>query len=404
MPASVGPRAKQRAGDLARFGGPRAFDEPRYVGRPNIGDRTRFLERVGRILDSKWLTNGGPVVREFESVVAGIVGVEHCVATSNATLALQVALRAGGFEGEIVVPSFTFAATAHAAAWQGMTPVFCDVDPATHCIDPRDAELRITARTSAILAVHLWGHPADVAELERVATRRGVGLLFDAAHAFGSSYRGRMIGSFGRAEVFSFHATKFVSSFEGGVIATNDGALASAARRMINFGFAGEDRDATVVGLNAKMPEICAAMGLTSLESMDAFVEHDRANYDVYREELDGIAGIRMLELERTERNNLQFVVIEVPTGGPLSRDDVLAILRAEGIVAQAYCSPALHEMRVFRDVARASLPVSERLAREVLVLPTGTATSPDDVRAICRVLRYVMENAGEVARRLRTS
>lgn len=336
--------------------------------------------------------------------MARIVGVEHCIATANATLALQVALRAGGFDGEIIVPSFTFAATAHAARWQGMTPVFCDVDATTHCIEPRSAEGRIGPRTSAILAVHLWGRPCDIAELERIAARHRIGLLFDAAHAFGCSYRGRMIGSFGRAEVFSFHATKFVNSFEGGVIATNDEKLASAARRAINFGFLGDDRNATFVGLNAKMPEICAAMGLTSLESMHEFIEQGRRNYEAYRAGLNGIPGVTLCTFDAAERNNFQFVVVEVRSGGPISRDDALAIIRAEGIVAQAYCSPAVHEMDVYRSASHLPLPASERLAREVLVLPTGTATTPEDVTVICDVLRYVMANADEIGRSLRSS
>lgn len=402
MTATTRP-VKRALTDLAVFGGRPLFEEPHYVGRPNIGDRRSLQERFDRILDSRWLTNHGRFVQEFELAAARIAGVEHCIATSSATVGLQVALRASRVTGEVLVPSFTFAATAHAAAWQGMTPVFCDVDPDTHCVDPVDAEARITERTTAILAVHLWGRPCAVQDLERIAARHGTTLVFDAAHAFGCSAGGRMVGSFGQAEVFSFHATKFVNSFEGGMIATNDGALAGEIRRMVNFGFSGYDRNAGSVGTNAKMPEICAAMGLTSLESMAVFIERNRENYAAYRDHLRGVAGIVVHAFDEAERNNFQFVVIEVGPDAAISRDDMLALLRAEGIVAQAYCSPAVHEMDAYRTDVPLRLPVSERLAREVLVLPTGTTTTPEDIDGICGLLRYAVGAGEDVTRRLRS-
>jgi dTDP-4-amino-4,6-dideoxygalactose transaminase len=172
---------------------------------------------------------------EFQAVerrVAAHAGVRHCVATCNATIALEIAVRAAGLQGEVLVPSFTFIATAHALHWQGITPVFCDIDPATHTLDASRLEAMITPRTTGVVGVHLWGHPCDVERLEDICRRRGLKLLFDSAQAFGVSYKGRMIGSFGDVEIFSFHATKVLNTFEGGALVTNDDEIARKARLM----------------------------------------------------------------------------------------------------------------------------------------------------------------------------
>ena len=217
----------------------RLFSEKLHVGCPNLGDRGRLLARFENVLDRRWLTNDGLYVQALEHQIAEYLGVQHCVAVCSATIGLQIAIRALGLTGEVIVPSFTFPATAHALAWQGIAPAFCDVDPVTHNIDPGTVERLIGPRTTGILAVHLWGNPCDVDALTEIAERRGLELLFDAAHAFGCSYRGRMIGNFGHAEVFSFHATKFVSAGEGGAIVTNDDELANKMRRLRNFGLEG---------------------------------------------------------------------------------------------------------------------------------------------------------------------
>ena len=228
---------KSSIASLAVCGGEPAFQEKLFVGRPNIGDRERLLDRIGKILDTKWLSNDGPFVTEFEKRIADLVGVDHCVAMCNATIALEIAIRALGMANEVIVPSFTFIATAHALQWQEITPVFCDIDPATHTLNPdRIAEL-ITPRTTGIIGVHTWGRPCDVNAINEIARSRGLKVLYDAAHSFGCSYRGEMIGRFGDAEVFSFHATKFFNSFEGGAVTTNDATLAAKIRLMKNFGF-----------------------------------------------------------------------------------------------------------------------------------------------------------------------
>jgi dTDP-4-amino-4,6-dideoxygalactose transaminase len=267
--------------EFAIFGGAPAFAEQLHVGRPNIGKRARLLELFNRILDTKRLSNMGPLEREFEQRVAEMLGVKHCIAMCNATVALEIAIRALGLTGEVLVPSFTFIATAHALQWQQIVPVFCDIDPKTHCLDPRSVEKMITPRTTGIVGVHLWGRGCEIEALTDIASRHSLKLLFDAAHAFGCSYEGRMIGGFGDAEVFSFHATKFFNTFEGGAVTTNDDELAEKIRLMKNFGFAGYDQ-VIYIGTNGKMSEISAAMGLTSLESLDDFIRTNHRNYQQY--------------------------------------------------------------------------------------------------------------------------
>ncbi len=243
------------------------------------------------MLDRNWLTNNGPYVQQFETRIAEFLGVRHCIAMCNGTVALEIAIRALGLSGEVIVPSFTFVATAHALQWQEITPVFCDIDPATHHLDPAQVEKMITPRTTGIIGVHTWGRPCDMDALEAIARRRKLQLLFDAAHAFGCSYKGKLVGGFGRCEVLSFHATKFFNTFEGGAVLTDDDALAEKMRLMRNFGFSGYD-NVIYIGTNGKMTEVCAAMGLTSLESVEQFMETNRRNHHAYTPRVEGIPGI----------------------------------------------------------------------------------------------------------------
>jgi dTDP-4-amino-4,6-dideoxygalactose transaminase len=367
-----------------------AFDKPLHVERPNMGDRGQFLDRVGEIFDRMWFSNDGPVVREFEQRVAELLGVRHCVAVSNGTVGLEIAVRALGLTGEVIVPSYTFVATAHALHWQGITPVFADIDATTHNLDPDAVRRMITPRTSGILGVHLWGRPAPVEQLEAVASEHGLALLFDAAHAFGNSHGGRMIGSFGRAEVFSFHATKFFNTFEGGAVVTDDDDLAETVRLMRNFGFAGYDR-VVHAGTNGKMIEVCAAMGLTNLDAIEETIAVNRRNHAAYRSGLTGVPGIHLLEYDESERQNYQYVVIEVDGDGPGARDRLVEALQAENVLARRYFWPGCHRMQPYADLfpqAGRLLPVTEAVADRVVVLPTGTAVTPDDIDIVTSLIR----------------
>jgi dTDP-4-amino-4,6-dideoxygalactose transaminase len=331
------------------------------------------MEYVDDIFERRWLSNDGPMVHQLEQRVAEFHGVKHCVAMCNGTVALEIAIRALGLEGEVIVPSYTFIATAHALHWQAIMPVFADIDPVTHNLDPVAVRRMITPRTTGIIGLHLWGRGAPVDELQAIADEHGFKLMFDAAHAFACSYRGKMIGNFGACEVLSFHATKFFNTFEGGAVVTNDDELAETMRLMRNFGVAGLD-NVIHPCINGKMIEVAAAMGLVNLDAIDEVIAVNRRNHQAYREALFGLPGISLLAFDESERNNYQYVVMEAGEGCPVSRDHIIKALHAEHIRARKYFWPGCHKMKPYRDLfphAGLVLPNSEAVAQRVIVLPT---------------------------------
>jgi dTDP-4-amino-4,6-dideoxygalactose transaminase len=390
---------------LAIFGGEPTFAEQLHVGRPNIGNRDRLLARINDMLDRKWLSNNGQFVQEFEQRMADLLGVKHCIAMGNGTLALEIAIRALELKGEVIVPSFTFIATAHALQWQEITPVFCDVDPKTHCLNPWRIEAMITPRTTGIMGVHLWGQPCNVEALTEIAEKHQLRLLFDASHAFSNSHQGQMIGNFGEAEIFSFHATKFINAFEGGAVVTNNDELAKKIRLMKNFGFAGYD-NVTYIGTNGKMSEASAAMVLTSLESLEEFTEANRRNYKLYQQELSGLAGVSLFPYNETESCNFQYVVLEIDESLlKVSRDHLLQVLHAENVIARRYFYPGCHRMEPYRSYfphAGLLLPETERLTQRVLILPTGTSIGKAEIQTVCQIIRLVASHSRVFQERLR--
>jgi len=389
---------------LAIFGGHPSFSEALHVGRPNIGNRDQLLTRINDMLDRRWLTNNGPFVQEFEQRIAEYLGVNHCIAICNATVGLEIAIRALGLKGEVIVPSFTFIATAHALQWQEITPVFCDVDPKTHNIDPSKIEAMITPKTSGIIGVHVWGRPCDIHALEQIAQKHNLKLMFDAAHAFNCSFEGKKIGGFGQAEVFSFHATKFLNSFEGGAITTNNDDLAQKIRWMTNFGFEGYD-NVTHLGTNGKMTEVSAAMGLTSLEEIDDIISTNFRNLQTYKRELAGVTGVSVINYDESEQNNYQYIILEIDaekTG--IDRDDLVKILHAENVLVRRYFYPGCHHMEPYRSLfphAGLLLPETEKLTQRVMSMPNGTSVTTDDIVKICQLIRFVVKNGEEIQKEL---
>ena len=393
-----------RLDDLAIFGGRPLFAEPLHVGRPNVPDPARLLARYADVLDRRWLTNDGPCVRELEARLASYLGVRHCVCMSSGTVALEIAIRAAGLAGEVIVPSLTFAATAHALAWQEITPVFCDVDPRTHNLDVRRAAELVTPRTTGIIGVHLWGRPCDTEALEALARRRRLVVLYDAAHAFACSHRGRMIGGFGLGEVLSFHATKVLNTLEGGALVTDDAAFARRARLMRNFGF--EDYDLVgSVGTNGKMNEIAAATGLVGLDGLADVLAVNRRNYEGYRRGLAGIPGLELIRYDEGERCNYHYVVVEVDEHrAGIARDRLVSVLWAENVRARRYFHPGCHAMEPYRALmprAWRRLPATERLAARLVTLPTGTAVDERTIGLVCELVRYVVERGADIEQRL---
>ncbi|MEO1615711.1 MAG: DegT/DnrJ/EryC1/StrS family aminotransferase [Planctomycetota bacterium] len=370
-----------------------------HVGAPNVGDRRYFDELVDGIFERRWFTNDGVLVKQLEQKLCDYLGVKHCLLVSSATVGLQLACHALELAGEVIVPSFTFVATPHSVRWEGLTPVFADIDPSTHTICPESVRSKITERTSAILGVHLWGTPCETECLNEIAERHGLEVYYDAAHAFGTKHRGQMIGNFGRCEVFSFHATKFFNTFEGGAIVTNCDVLAKRLSLMRNFGFAGMD-EVVYLGTNAKMPEICAAMGLSLFSCLDSLMQQNELNHRLYRAHLEDVPGVRLLTYESVEQTNHQYVVLEIDESAfGQSRDELMFQLHEEGVRVRRYFYPGCHRMEPYRSEGidwSPHLRNTESVSDRVLCLPTGNAMDETAIDRVCAAIRRIGASARE--------
>jgi dTDP-4-amino-4,6-dideoxygalactose transaminase len=364
--------------------------EPIMVGKPNIAMNDSLMQQFEEVLKSKTLSNNGPKVRELEKKIATYIGVEHCVLVNNATIGLEILLDTLDISGEILMPSYTFVATAHAAYRTGLTPVFVDILSETHCMDIDKVKEAVNSNVSAILAVNLWGIPCDISALEQLANDLQIPLVFDSAHAFGASFGERMIGTFGTAEVFSFHATKFFNTFEGGVITTNDGVLAEKLRLYRGFGIASPD-NVVQVGTNAKLSEFHAVMGLANFEQLDTFVKINHDNYVSYRESFSNSGIGEILELDKFGISNYQYVVLELDDQFVIHRDEIIAHFESLNVYFRKYFWPSCHNMQPYSSNpsvhSRNSLSVTEKVADRVLILPTGSSVSADQCQEIAKEL-----------------
>jgi dTDP-4-amino-4,6-dideoxygalactose transaminase len=341
------------------------------LARPSVPDREVMLRALDGILDSRVLTNGS-LVRELERRSAEYLGVAHCVAVSSCTSGLMLVIRAASLRGSVVVPSFTFAATAHAVAWNGLAPIFADIDPQALTLDPQSADREIGVRTSAILATHLYGTPCDVDALTEVAQRNGIRLFFDAAHAFGSRRGGVSVGGFGDAEVFSLSPTKLLVASEGGIIATNDDALAERCRIGRDYANPG-DYDCRFVGLNARMSELHAAMGLASFDGLEERIERRNELAVLYQKSLDGLPGISFPLVRDGDRSSYKdFTILVEPEEFGMSAAELAGALGAVGIDTRRYYSPPVHQMEAYRHMAstNGNLQTTQRVSERVLTLP----------------------------------
>lgn len=366
---------------------------PLYVGEPNLPDWQRFEEMFRGIFERRFFANHGPLERELDGALAEYLGVSHAISVVNGTVALMLAAKALDMRGEVIVPSFTFAATAQALNWAGLTPVFCDVEPDTHNLSARLVEPLITERTAGILGVHLWGRACDPDGLERLAQERGLKLFFDAAHAIGCSHKGKRIGGFGSAEIFSFHATKILNGAEGGCITTNDDELAARLRTMRTF-HDSETRVPVALRINAKISEAQAAMALLSLEHLPENIQANRMRYFRYRELLSRIDSVAFVDHAGNEASNYQYVVIKIDRAH-VSCDEILRALVEKNIHARDYFSPGVHHMAPYRDVPQPDLPVTDELSASLIQLPTGPSVTDADLVRVCDSLEEIVEEAG---------
>ncbi len=378
---------------------------PRGARPPLVAERFRFIQPTLPDLDrllalyrpafrSGMITNAD-LVASLEAAVAERLGVKHCVAVSSCTSGLMLVLRALGVTGRVIVPSFTFFATGHAVLWNALEPVFADCLADAWTIDPASAGKRIAPDVAAILGVHLYGNPCRVDELETLARRHGLKLIFDAAHAFGSLYRGRPVGGFGDAEVFSLSPTKLLVAGEGGLVTTNDQTLARRLRAGRNYGDPG-DYDPELVGLNARMSEFQAALALAGLEMIDGKLARHNRIAAMYTRRLEGGAGLGFQHVSPLDRSTYKDYSVHIDAASfGMSRDEAAERLRADNIETRKYFDPPLHRQKLyagFHRPDREPLLVTDDIARGILSLPIYESLGDDTVEKVALAIRRLEE------------
>lgn len=382
----------------AALGGTPAFPDGLPLTRVRVPHREEILARIGAALDTGQLTNGRTVA-ELEERAAGLLGVPHVVAVSNCTAGLMLVLQAAGVGGgrPVLMPGFTFSATAHAAHWAGGVPLFAEARPQDVTLDPDDAEARLKAadRPAAVMATHVYGTPCQVERLQQVADAAGAPLVYDAAHGFGSARGGVPLGGFGLAEVFSMSPTKVAVAGEGGLVATRDAALAETLRTARDYGNPG-DYDTLFPGLNARMSELHAAVGLASLAGLRERVAHRGELVAAFTAVVDGVPGLRAALPEPGDTSTFKDLTLFVDEAAFGLRADVLGrALKAEGIDTRRYFHPPVHRQKAYAHLGQAeSLPLTDRLADSVLTVPLWSHMDAAAVRRTAGAVLRVQAHA----------
>ncbi|MCC7087361.1 MAG: DegT/DnrJ/EryC1/StrS family aminotransferase [Pirellulales bacterium] len=386
----------------AVLGGVPAFEQLLPIVRPTLPPYEQLASDFTEIISSGMVTRGKQL-RAFEEAAATHLRVKHAVAVSSCTSGLMLVYRGLGLTGEIVIPSFTFMATVSAAVWAGLRPVLVDVDRATNNIDPAAAEAAITPTTTAIIAVHNFGNPADIDALEQIASRRGVKLVFDAAHGFGASYRGAPVGPQGDAQVYSLSPTKLVVAGEGGIVATNSDQLAEFVRQGREYGMV-PVYDSAFAGLNSRMSEFHACLGRHSLAMLERNAGQRQELAARYRDGLGRIPGIGFQEIRtgnRSSYKDFSITIDSLPFG--LSRNELAKALAAENIDSRKYYEPPVHRQTAYQQFSppKGSLPITEWLAASSLSLPLWSHMSFDVVDRVCGACRRIHQTAQDVKEKL---
>ena len=374
----------------AILGGAPAFQHKINIVRPVLPDYSDVADEVQNILRTGMVTKG-EYLKKFEQALREHLGVKHAVAVSSCTSGLMLTYRGLGLTGDVVVPSFTFMATVSALVWSGLRPVYADVDPGSTNLDPAAAEAAITPQTSAIVAVHNFGNPADIEGLEEVARRHRIKLIFDAAHGFGTQYQGKPVGGQANAHVFSLSPTKLLISGEGGVVATNDDDLAEKVRMGREYGNSG-NYDSAFAGLNARMPEFNALLGLRSLEMLENAAVSRNESADLFHELLGILPGTGFQQVQPGNRSSYKdFSATFDPDRFGLTRDELALALAEEGIDTRKYYEPPAHRQTAYRGYYDGrALPHTEWLAQTSLSFPMWTNMDPDVVRGICAAVQRI--------------
>ena len=358
------------------------------VTRSSMPPMEEYIDEIKELWDSHWLTNMGAKHRQLETELKEYLGVEGVSLFTNGHMALELAIQAMNLSGEVITTPFTFASTTHAIVRNGLTPVFCDVDPEDFTIDVNQLESLITDRTSAIIPVHVYGSICNVEEIERIAKKYGLKVIYDAAHTFGVKYKGIGIGAYGDASMFSFHATKVYNSIEGGAITFHNEEFGEQLQRLKNFGIRSEEVIDSI-GANAKMNEFQAAMGLCNLRHVEEEIEKRRKVYEKYVELLSNVEGIQLLkQQEDVQPNYAYFPVVFHEKGFGASRNEVCEALKQEEIYARKYFYPLTNEFDCFHGKYDVNdTPVALHISKRVLTLPMYADLSIEDVERICNVI-----------------
>jgi dTDP-4-amino-4,6-dideoxygalactose transaminase len=359
-----------------------------FVTRPSLPDLDEFYEKLKQIWESKWITNNGQFHEIFENELTEYLGVKYVSLFANGTLALMTALQTLRITGEVITTPYSFVATTHALYWNRIKPVFCDVEPDGN-INPRKIESLITQETTAILPVHVYGNPANVDEIQKIADTYGLRVIYDAAHAFGVSKNENSILNYGDLSVLSFHATKPFNTIEGGAIVCHDKKTKERIDFLKNFGFADE---VTVVapGINAKMNELQAAYGILQLKDFDNQVKKRKNITELYRNLLTNIKGVRVLSEMKGVTHNYAHFPIFIEKDYPLSRDKLYEKLRENNIYARRYFYPLISNLPIYSSLSSAkknNLPIANSIAEEVISLPIYPDLSEDKVRFIVSLI-----------------
>ncbi len=361
-----------------------------YVTQPNLPDLKEFTKYLEEIWESKWITNIGNFHNRFESKLTEFLGVQQCNLFNNGTLALLIGLKALRITGEVITTPFSFVATAHSLLWNGITPVFCDIDEASYNIDPKKIESLISNKTTAILPVHVYGQPCNMEAIQEIADIYGLKVIYDAAHAFNVKINGESILNFGDMSILSFHATKVFNTIEGGAIVHNDSKLKKRIDYLKNFGFA-DETTVIGIGINAKMNEIQAAYGLIQLTTIKTEIQNRKKVAERYRENLKNIEGIKIFqEVENVDYNYSYFPITVDPKKYGASRDSIYYNLKRYNIFSRRYFYPLITHFPAYRSYhsAKASnLPVAEKVAKEVLCLPIFGELAEATIDQICEII-----------------
>ncbi len=367
------------------------FPEPVHVTRPNMPPLADFERHLEKIWESRWLTNDGDFHREFERRLAQYLGVGHVNLFCNGTIALLVALHAFRINsGEVITTPFTFPSTAHVLYWNGVRPVFCDIDPRTFNLDPERIEALISPDTKAILPVHIYGTPCDVDAIQTIADRHGLLVIYDAAHAFGVRRKGTPLVQCGDVSMLSFHATKLFTTLEGGALVVDSDVMRTRINHLRNFGIAGPE-NVIGPGINGKMNEFQAAFGLLELDIVESEIAARGELARIYREQLEDVPGLIFLEEQPNVRHNYAYfpLLIDAESYG-MSRDELHAVLLQLNIFARKYFYPLCSHYSCYSALHSArpeNLPVAESVADKILCLPLYGDLGPDAVQQICGAL-----------------